>query len=128
MHSLLIKFRVGIAPLCIETGRYECVGAGKKGLAVEDRLCMCCGNGTEDELHFLLRCPKYSWARAKLLEVYDKNMVHPYLRSTACSEQMLFVTMMEFNNSEFMNALANFVLYAFKRREALLAQQGNAAN
>ena len=40
----------------------------------------------------------------------------------------MFATMMEFANAEFMNSLADFVFYAFKCREALLANQGTSSN
>ena len=102
-------------------GRYECTGLGKKGLPADQRTCLCCGRETEDEVHFLLRCPRYSIARGTLLEVYNRNMPHSYLLSTACSEQMLFNTIVESANPEVVNALADFVFYAFKRRESILA-------
>ena len=36
---LLSKFRMGVCPLRIETGRYEVVSREKKGLLPEDRKC-----------------------------------------------------------------------------------------
>ena len=46
---LLTKFRVGVAPLRIETGRYECTGLGTKGvpalrLRTNARVCVVDGN------------------------------------------------------------------------------------
>ncbi len=45
-------FRCGVAPLRLETGRYE-------GLPEEQRKCFCCPEAVEDEKHVLLRCPLY---------------------------------------------------------------------
>ena len=53
-RSLLSKFRTGILPLRIETGRWY------QGTIVEQRVCEICGSGeVEDERHFLLKCSYY---------------------------------------------------------------------
>jgi hypothetical protein len=44
------KFRCGVAPLRVETGRYE-----RK--AVHERTCLYCINYVEDEFHVLMLCP-----------------------------------------------------------------------
>ena len=69
---LLFKFRAGIAPLRIETGRYESnvdivTGQARKGVPSECRICKCCYGDVEDEFHFLLECPQYKALRHKLL-------------------------------------------------------------
>ena len=46
------KFRCGVAPIRIETGRYE-------GLKLDARLCPFCDN-VESESHVLLHCPVYN--------------------------------------------------------------------
>ena len=51
-RSALAKFRCGVAPLKIETGRYE-------GLAPELRFCFNCPNMVESEEHVLTQCPLY---------------------------------------------------------------------
>ena len=48
--SAFSKFRCGVAPLRIETGRYE-------NLNVDSRVCFNCNNEVEDEKHVLLQCP-----------------------------------------------------------------------
>ena len=57
----MAKFRCEVAPLRIETGRFE-------RLSVEDRLCFhCSGNGlVEDELHVITVCPLYQDLRDTL--------------------------------------------------------------
>ena len=51
-RSALSKFRSGVAPLRLETGRYE-------GLEVDQRICPICHSSVEDEKHVLLHCPLY---------------------------------------------------------------------
>ena len=50
------KFRMGVAPLRIETGRYE-------RLEEEQRVCFKCGDAIESEEHVLLDCPLYQQIR-----------------------------------------------------------------
>jgi hypothetical protein len=52
----LAKFRAGVAPIRLETGRYE-------GLEVDDRICPICKNETESEEHVITRCPSYNVPR-----------------------------------------------------------------
>ena len=56
-RSAYAKFRCGVAPLKIETGRY-----GVNRVPVEERLCETC-NSVEDEFHVLMKCPLYRDAR-----------------------------------------------------------------
>ena len=58
-RSALAKFRCGVAPLRIETGRYE-------GLAVQDRTCFYCKDEIETEEHCLLYCGLYNDLRYEL--------------------------------------------------------------
>ena len=46
-HALLFKFRAGIAPLRIETGRYESTSSKQKGIPVCERTCLCCKQGND---------------------------------------------------------------------------------
>ena len=51
-RSAFAKFRTGVAPLRLETGRYE-------NLAVNQRTCFNCKESVESEQHVLLNCPLY---------------------------------------------------------------------
>ena len=54
---LLTKFRIGICPLRIETGRYEVMNR-IKGIEANLRYCLVCyTERVEDEYHFLMVCP-----------------------------------------------------------------------
>ena len=69
---LLSKFRIGICPLRIETGRYEQVARNKRGLPEKERVCKCCIHASdmvENENHFLLLCPAYVSERQHLYAV-----------------------------------------------------------
>lgn len=52
-RSALAKFRCGVAPIRLETGRYERLPLG-------ERLCPLCNVGIENELHVLTFCPVYN--------------------------------------------------------------------
>ena len=60
-RSALAKFRCGVAPLLIETGRYS-------GINVNERFCFNCTEEIEDEFHVLIKCPLYADLREKLFE------------------------------------------------------------
>ena len=51
-RSAIAKFRCRVAPLCIETGRYEM-------LSVDKRYCFHCRSKIENEEHVILECPLY---------------------------------------------------------------------
>lgn len=59
-RSAFAKFRCGVAPIKIETGRYE-------NLAVEERICPFCNN-IEDEMHVILDCSVYDDLRVTLFD------------------------------------------------------------
>ena len=66
-RSALAKFRCGVAPLKIETGRYQ-------SLNIEDRTCFNCLTEVEDEIHVLIKCPLYKDIRNELfLKMVDVN-------------------------------------------------------
>ena len=61
-RSAMAKFRLGVAPIRLETGRYE-------RLPVEQRLCQMCENRcAEDENHVILKCPFYDDLRYSLVK------------------------------------------------------------
>ena len=59
-RSALSKFRCGVAPIRIETGRYE-------NLKENERVCPFC-NCIEDEIHVLLYCNLYADVRQFLFD------------------------------------------------------------
>ena len=59
-RSAYAKFRCGVAPIRIETGRYE-------RLDYSDRTCYNCAGEVESEMHVLLYCPVYQTLREDTL-------------------------------------------------------------
>lgn len=69
-RSALAKFRSGVAPLRLETGRYE-------RLAINDRICIFCENqSVESEEHVLLSCTMYDDLRDRLFCEIEKTFCH----------------------------------------------------
>lgn len=60
-RSAYAKFRCGVAPLRIETGRYE-------NIHLNNRVCFNCQTEIEDERHALINCPLYSDFRDAVFE------------------------------------------------------------
>ena len=121
---LLFKFRSGIAPLRIETGRYESnvdilTKQQKKGIPADCRTCLCCFSGVECEQHFLLECPLYKSIRTKLISIFhtycnDNNICYPN-----CNDD-LFIALMACKDGQVINELAKYIWEAFNVRENIL--------
>ena len=60
-RSALAKFRCGMAPLKIETGRYS-------QTPICERICFNCTKLVEDEIHVLILCLVYQSIRVTLLK------------------------------------------------------------
>lgn len=58
-RSAYAKFRCGVAPLKLETGRYE-------RLHLDERYCFHCAGTVESEKHVILECPLYDDLRYRL--------------------------------------------------------------
>ncbi len=58
----MAKMRCGVAPIRLETGRYE-------GLTEQERICPVCDmDEIESEIHVMIFCPLYNDIRATLYE------------------------------------------------------------
>jgi len=66
-RSALAKFRSGVAPLRIETGRYE-----RNAVPADQRKCFNCLDNVEDEFHVVMHCPVYNDLRQELLLKIDQ--------------------------------------------------------
>ena len=70
LAAFAVSIRLGVAPIRIETGRYE-------RLSVSERICFHCKSCVEDELHVLINCPLYDELRSNFyqsLQVIGINM------------------------------------------------------
>ena len=67
-RALISRVRCGILPIKIETDR-------KSRLRREDRICPLCNFETEDELHFLFRCPALLRIRTKHYHKFPEILI-----------------------------------------------------
>ena len=121
--TLLTRFRIGICPLRIETGRYE---GGNKRIPVEQRVCLCCNsNQVENEVHFLIECTCYSSLRSTFFKSIMSEMTHLgqyYINARNSNARELFVYIMKSTNKYIIQALADFLYEAFEVRSNILSQ------
>ena len=105
-RSAFAKFRCGVAPLKIETGRYE-----RKEL--NERLCINCDN-LEDEKHVLLKCPLYEDLRQSMfIDVVGHN--NNFL-TLSDYEKFIFL----FNNDTVCNSVAKTCHNILLRRNSIV--------
>lgn len=81
-RSSYAKFRMGVAPLRIETGRYE-------QLEEDRRVCFNCENDVESEEHVLMDCPVYSNLRGTLFSKIAQHI--PEFVAKSKHEQFLCI-------------------------------------
>ena len=80
-RAALAKFRCGVAPLRLETGRYE-------GLTIAERLCPFC-NCIESEEHVLLQCNVYNEFRTELFQ--KAITIDPSFINFTNQEKLVFI-------------------------------------
>ncbi len=107
------RFRLSAHSLNIEKGRHRKENASK-------RLCKQCSmNRIEDEIHFLLHCPKYNNLRNDFID----NVVRCDTRlNDLCNrndDTALFIALMKNRSATIIVKLANFVFHCFKIRDNL---------
>lgn len=126
---LFTKFRIGVCPLRIETGRYENVGV-RKGILPHERTCLVCGGqDIEDEYHFLLKCPKYSTRRLHLLDVVQDvcKLSEGQMRARLEDRSQLFTSIMQCQDKKIIHAVSDFIWDAYRIREQIMLN-GNYVN
>ena len=80
-RSAMATFRTGVAPLRIETGRYE-------GLPEAERTCTFCKDSVEDEFHVLFDCPLYNGIRLEMFQY--AQIVNCHFNSLTKLEKFVF--------------------------------------
>ncbi len=79
----LAKFRCGVAPISIETERYE-------QLALNDRKCILCqADSIESEEHVLLKCDAYADIRDDLFA--HIRTIYPHFNKLSDSNKISFI-------------------------------------
>lgn len=106
-RSAFSKFRAGVAPLRIETGRFE-------RLPEQQRLCPFCVDSIENEMHVYMRCPMYHDIR---LEVFDRALqIDTLFHSKTEVEQFTFL----FSCEQVTRSVAKSCYNILQRRRHLL--------
>lgn len=116
-RSLLAKFRLGILPLRIETGRFNLktdpITGKMRSLHINERVCQMCDlNVIEDEEHFLLKCPCYEEIRKQLYVIIRKKCNN----FDDLEDSDKFVVL----NSKFQNILAKYIALFWEKRSNIL--------
>ena len=106
LRSIIAKFRCGISPLAIETGRFL-------NIPIEFRLCQFCSeNVIEDETHVMFACTAYRDLRNILFEKANSINMDFENFSVNLKFQMLMSNIMIHNTAEFLNGI-------FEKRRSL---------
>ena len=102
-RKLLTKLRISNHNLAIEKGRHTIPKT-----PISERYCTQCNtNSIEDEIHFLLVCPKYQSQRQELL----KNINLPY-----DTQQNQLIFLLTKQNLSFNKQLSHYIYTLFKLR------------
>ena len=108
-RSAFCKFRCGVAPIRIETGRYEHIPEG-------ERYCPFCNTVVEDEIHVMLDCPKYEdFRQSLLLKAFDLQI---NLMNLSKSDQLKVL----FTHPNLIRICAKTCFNILKRRTQLLCK------
>ena len=105
----LCKFRIGDHQLEIELGRH-------KHQSECERICKLCNENVEDEIHFLLSCPKLESVRApfiKKIVTFCPNLMN-------CSLTEKFIWIMGCEDSGVITLLSDLIKSLFSLRDTLL--------
>ena len=105
-RAAFAKFRCGVAPIRIETGRFE-------NLDVSQRLCHFC-NAVEDETHVILDCPLYEDLRNTLFS--KASIVMPNFIDLNHTDKMRFL----FSNTDMIRLCAKTCFKILQKRNAAL--------
>ena len=108
-RSAFAKFRCGVAPLRLETGRYE-------GLTVNERVCPFCRTQTETEIHVITQCKTYENIRDSLFQ--KACVIYPDFNILTDEEKMVFL--FSTCNQSMIRECAKTCWLILQRRSALL--------
>ena len=105
----LCNFRLGVHKLHIETGRYH------PYIPADDRICHSCVNqieAVEDEIHFIMGCPKHNKLRSNLFSIAKKESAH----FDSFNNYQKFVWLMASKNTNIINGLSKYIKAAMANR------------
>lgn len=116
-RRVVTKLRISSHQLEIERQRHK-----KVTPAVSERKCRICSTGeTEDELHFLIRCPSYSRIRE---EVFSK--LREFTSFADMNDKQKFIYLLGSNDTEVIPLAGDLVSKLFILREKMLNELSEA--
>ena len=107
----LAQLRCGVAPIRLETGRYE----RGRYLPVEERTCYVCKNAVESELHVVIQCPLYQDLRDDLF--YMCQCTEPLFAEMSDQDKLRFILGPTLERS---NYSAKLLFEMLKRRRCMV--------
>ena len=110
-RKTLVKLRISNHKLNIETGRYDKISRC-------NRICPVCSLDIEDEIHFLLDCPKYSSIREDLFNKIDNRI--PYYKHIPVLT--LIIQVMNSTDYYLNKQLIQYATSCFEMRDNLLSK------
>jgi hypothetical protein len=106
-RSALAKFRCGVAPIRIETGRY-----GSRRIHVVERLCLYCTSQVEDENHVLMHCKLYDDLREDLMDKAESVVPDFSFKNVSEKFELLL------SHENVVSFTAKTLFYMLQRRQA----------
>ena len=106
-RSALAKFRAGVAPLHIETGRYT-------RTPEHERFCFNCPNMVESEEHVLICCTVYNDIREKLFD--EASRINPAFRDMSDCDKLCYLL----SNDEMCIQTSKTLRLILERRRSIL--------
>jgi hypothetical protein len=108
-RSAFCKFRCGVAPIRLETGRYE-------NLSEQNRTCPFCVNNVESESHVILQCSLYDDYRRNLF--HKAAAVDPEFYNKSDNDKLVFL----FTNTSLIRICAKTCFDILNRRKSYLCK------
>jgi len=108
-RASLAKFRCGVAPLRVETGRYE-------NIPFDSRICPVCTSGVETETHVLLTCNLYDDIRSTLFA--KATLIDEHFIDFSMQDKVNFIL----SNNDMIRCSAKACFDILKRRNFYLCK------
>ena len=93
-----------------ETGRHF-----KFKIQQEERICLLCKNGVEDEIHFVMKCTQFEKLRAKMLQLVENK----YVAFKNLNDEQKPFYLFTNKDKEVCRCISKFTFEGFKQREKI---------
>ena len=86
------------------------------GLQINERKCKLCKNGIEDEIHFLLQCPKITSVRTNILNEIGQK----FINFKNMNDEAKFIWLMSSEDSFIIKKMCSLLQYLYEKRSSIL--------